>query len=137
MLYHMVYASMETVPFSGAALADLVERSRVRNERHGITAMLLHQQGAFLHAIEGEEAKVRALYAKVSADPRHRISEVLVQIQLAKRVFAGQAMGFCNAKSGELELGSPDLATSELPFDSHDISWRGCLALRCLRRFWS
>ena len=102
MFLHIVYASFSSQGLSGVALSDLVERSRIKNEQHGITAVLLHQQGAFLHGIEGKEAEVRALLAIVHADPRHCDAQVLVETQVSKRLFTGQPMSFHDADLGKL-----------------------------------
>ena len=131
----MVYASEQAVPFSAAALQELVEQSRVRNERLGVTAVLIHQHGTFLHGLEGEAANVRALYSRVSADPRHRDVQPLVQIEVGKRLFAGQSMGFYNAVEDELDFGGSDPSLPDFPSLPHHLSWQAVIALRLLTCF--
>ena len=138
MFLHIVYASFSSQGLSGVALSDLVERSRIKNEQHGITAVLLHQQGAFLHGIEGKEAEVRALLAIVHADPRHCDAQVLVETQVSKRLFTGQPMSFHDADLGKLGSEKNSTARRGLSAKScQGFSWQGCVALQILRPFWS
>lgn len=137
-LLNIVYASCSAQSFSRGALNGVVERSRIKNERQGITSVLLHQQGAFLHGIEGEEAAVRALLAIVCADPRHREAQVLVETQVSQRLFADQPMGFHDAdleklRSEDVRSGHPGLP----PEVYQGFSWKGCVASQLLRPFWS
>ena len=131
----MVYASEQTIPFSAETLRILVEQSRVRNAQHGITAVLLHQHGTFLHGLEGEAEEVRALFNKVSADPRHHDVQPLVQIEVGQRLFAGQSMGFYDAVEDEMELGDLEPSPLDPAVYPHQFSWRACIALRLLARF--
>ena len=131
----MIYASEQVAPFSAAALQDLVEQSRVRNERVGITAVLIHHHGTFLHGLEGKADDVRALYTKVCADPRHRDVQSLVRIEVGRRLFAGQPMGFYDAVEDELDFGSFEAGPLDPPIFPGEFSWRGNIALRLLARF--
>ncbi len=135
MLFHLVYASIQAAPFFPESLAEMVERSRVRNERQGITSVLIHHQGAFLHGLEGKAAAVQALYAKVCADPRHRNIELLVQIKVDQRLFTGQPMGFHDAVEERLDFGGQEPGLLDAPASPHGFSWRAVLALRLLTRF--
>lgn len=135
MLLHLIYASVETVPFSADAMGDLVERSRTKNERRAVTSMLLHQQGTFLHAIEGEAATVLALFATICADPRHQQTQSLAEIEVSRRLFANQPMGFHETLEDEMELGDLDDAEHELSMRPDHLSWRACVALQLLTRF--
>ena len=135
MFLHLVYASFATQSFSDAALSDLVERSKIKNAQHEITAVLLHQRGAFLHGIEGEEAKVRALFAIVCADPRHGDSQVLVETRVSKRLFSGQPMGFHDADLEKLKRANTGTARLGVAPSQHGFSWQGCIALQLLAPF--
>ena len=95
--------------------------------------MLIYQHGTFLHALEGETGDVLALFDKVSPDPRHRNVQTLVQIEVERRRFVGQPMGFYEAAEEEMELGGAEEFDDFTP--PHQISWRGRLALQLLARF--
>lgn len=62
-MFHLVYASTATKRFSAGELFDLLPRYREKNARLSVTGMLLYKEGAFMHALEGEEETVRSLYA--------------------------------------------------------------------------
>ena len=138
MFLHLVYASRATQSFSGLALNNLIERSKAKNEHHGITAVLLHQRGLFLHGVEGQAAEVRAIYAIVRADPRHRDARVLVETSVCERLFIGQPMGFHDTELRESEGVQTDKEGLGLPEEFHQgLSWKGCVAIQLLRPFWS
>jgi hypothetical protein len=106
MLYHLCYASTQTHPFTGKELAALLENARETNARHRITGLLLHREDSFLQVLEGDEADVRAIYNRISEDPRHRNLNVLFAEPIDAREFADWRMAF-------LELDGVDVA--ELP----------------------
>jgi hypothetical protein len=93
-MLQLVYTSAATRRFDEAALATLLERARARNHALGITGMLLHHQGTFLQVLEGPEAAVEALYAKIGADPRHKNAMVLQRRTIEERDFGDWEMGF-------------------------------------------
>ncbi len=121
--------------FSGAGLANMVERSKAKNEQQGITAVLLHRQGTFLHGIEGEAAKVRALYSILCADPRHRDLEVLVETRVSQRLFSAEPMGFYEADLEKLKTAKNAAGRFGPSAFAQDFSWRGCIALQLLAPF--
>lgn len=103
MLYYLVYVSSAVVPFSAAELVDLLERSRENNARLGISGMLLYKGANMMQVLEGEEATVRALYAKIAADPRHKGLIVLMEGRLDRREFTDWSMAFRDLDSAETQ----------------------------------
>lgn len=49
----------------------LLDQARRNNRRDGITGLLYADKRRFLQAIEGPDAAVEALFARIQADPRH------------------------------------------------------------------
>lgn len=94
--------------FSAANLAKecdvrrLVESSRLRNARSGITGILLYDEGAFSQVLEGEPAAVLALFAKIQSDPRHSYVMELHRTETFERLFAPWPMAFLGR--GEFEM---------------------------------
>ena len=131
----MVYASIRAASFSADALGEMVGRAAFKNAQLGITAVLLHQQGTFLHAVEGEASAVRSLFATIHADPRHEQTQVLVEIDVSRRLFTGQSMGFHDVTEDEMELGEVEEAEHEPAIRPDHLSWRACLALQVLTRY--
>jgi len=94
MVFYLVYVSAAVTWFSPAELRALLVNARHRNERADLTGMLLYKDGNFMQALEGPEAHVRALYARVEGDRRHRGLLVLDSGPQAARQFASWSMAF-------------------------------------------
>lgn len=50
---------------------SIAEVSSGNNARVGVTGLLVYTSSHFLQVLEGEEAAVRAIYARVKGDKRH------------------------------------------------------------------
>ena len=61
----------------GAALHRIVVASTGKNRLSDITGLLLAHEGWFLQVLEGPEAAVLSLVARIARDPRHRDLQVL------------------------------------------------------------
>ena len=70
-MFHIAYVSSAATEFTKPQLRAILERSRERNLRLGITGLLLYRNGNFMQVMEGDEATVRELYRLVCNDPRH------------------------------------------------------------------
>lgn len=101
-LIHCAYTSTANTDLSAPALAELLRRSRVKNEALGITGMLLYSNGSFMQVIEGEEAAIDALYARISADTRHHHVTLIIREPIPKRTFGAWSMGFFEAAPDEI-----------------------------------
>ncbi|MGI4884025.1 MAG: BLUF domain-containing protein [Janthinobacterium lividum] len=93
-LHHLVYQSSATVPMSEAELTRLLAHSRAHNATHGITGLLLHHDGRFVQLLEGGEAAVRAVFARIARDLRHAGVVTLADGPAAHRRFAEWSMAF-------------------------------------------
>ncbi|HQU70674.1 MAG TPA: BLUF domain-containing protein [Calditrichia bacterium] len=96
MMIQLVYVSSAKKLLSEEELLTLLEQSRANNEKSGVTGMLLYQDGNFMQVLEGEEAVVKEINAKISADPRHYQVITLLQRNIKKREFPEWSMGFRN-----------------------------------------
>ena len=61
MVYRMVYVSAATAPLDADALLALLTRARDKNQRLGITGLLLYRDGDFIQLLEGEREAVANL----------------------------------------------------------------------------
>lgn len=93
-MYHLLYASAAAQPFSKQDLVDLLKKAREKNQRLGITGMLLHKDGDFMQLLEGERQAVQNLFHVICADPRHRGTLVLLEQESPHRLFEDWSMGF-------------------------------------------
>ena len=93
-MLRLVYVSSAALPMSKPELLLLLEQARQKNAGLGVTGLLLYKDGNFMQALEGDEAQVRALYASISADPRHRDCIVIFEGHIEQRLFPDWSMGF-------------------------------------------
>ncbi len=101
-MFFIVYVSSAVDLYSQAELVELLEKSREKNARLGLTGMLLYKDGNFMQILEGEESTVRELFATISDDKRHRGILILVEGNREEREFSEWSMGFCNLNSPEV-----------------------------------
>lgn len=90
----LLYVSHVCRDFAPAALDRILSVSRANNAMNGITGLLLHIPGGFLHMLEGEERTLRELYARISTDRRHREPRLLLDREVDGRAFPGWSLGF-------------------------------------------
>lgn len=96
MLAHLVYVSTASEPMGKEALAALLEQSRARNERNGITGMLLYKDERFIQLLEGQEESVQMIFSSIKRDERHHDVELLWLRYAQYREFPDWTMGFQN-----------------------------------------
>ena len=121
----MIYCSQSTIDFSPEELVDLLEAARKRNERSELSGMLLYCNQSFLQMLEGEPAALQETYGRISADDRHNRLRLLMDAEIASRLFPDWTMGFTHVDEDDLAdelagyvpetdhpLVNPDLITS-------------------------
>lgn len=101
-LTNIVYRSRAAKPLSPAELHDLTLTSQVRNDREGITGLLLYDEGRFFQWLEGSAESLHRLMAVIRRDPRHTDVEVLRDCPSPSRRF-----GAWSLKLAALGAGSP------------------------------
>ncbi len=94
MIFQLVYKSTATRYFYSGELVALLNRSRAKNARLGLSGMLLYRDGYFLQLLEGEETAVRERYAVIAEDKRHKWVSLVMTGPSEKRDFADWTMGF-------------------------------------------
>jgi hypothetical protein len=120
-LYAVLYASDAAAPPTADDLAVLLARARERNAARGITGQLVYMgrgeaglegagrhPGHFVQWLEGDEADVRALFARIRQDSRHAVRRVAYAGTLRRRLFPSWTMAFRRADY------NPGAATLEL-----------------------
>lgn len=101
-MFFIIYASSATQTFTRPELLALLAKARETNTRLGITGMLLYKDGNFIQVLEGEEAAVRTLYAKITHDRRHSGLITLLQGRETERQFPTWSMGFRDLKDPDV-----------------------------------
>ncbi len=102
-MYYIVYVSAAVQPFSKPELLALLKNAREKNQRLGITGLLLYKDGDFIQLLEGERAAVQALYSTICKDPRHAGTIVLVAGEANQRLFSDWSMGFRDLSDPEVQ----------------------------------
>ena len=103
-LAHCIYCSVASNPnFSPSDLQSLLEVSRAKNTRLGISGMLLYQDGTFFQVIEGELDIVENLFNTIDGDTRHQKVTKIILEQIPRREFGDWTMGYANATYKELQ----------------------------------
>ena len=101
-LYALVYVSDAAAPFSEADLEDLLESSRVYNERVGVTGFLAYDEpwdgegpGTFVQRLEGTREAVLEVYrTRVRPSSRHENVVVKLEGPIGRREFSDWTMAF-------------------------------------------
>jgi hypothetical protein len=88
------YVSVAAESMSQEALLSLLQQCLENNEASGVTGMLLYGNETFLQVLEGDEAVVDDVIAKIRQDPRHTRIQFLYRRPLAARQYADWSMGF-------------------------------------------
>ena len=134
-LFTIVYVSAATGRPSETQLKQILDTARHHNSSLGITGMLLYRDGGFMQALEGPAEAVRALYARIQRDPRHRSIITLVSEPQDRREFAGWSMGYENLDRAQLAAAEPSEAERVFfSLDRHQEAQRG-VAYRLLAGF--
>jgi hypothetical protein len=102
-LFQIVYVSSAVRELLPSELAELLVAARARNEQSGITGMLLYSEGSFMQVMEGPQAAVETLYARIERDARHTGCIRLLAKPIVERQFAEWCMGFRTCSRRELE----------------------------------
>lgn len=89
-MLQLVYIS--TVKGEDPDLDSVLMASRRNNARDGVTGLLFYDGKRFLQALEGEEATVGRVFARIQADPRHHALVVLSRRAIIGREFGDWSM---------------------------------------------
>ena len=93
-LHALVYVSSARRLLSLDDLDHLLGRARVRYERHGVTGVLLYNDGHFMQYLEGPAAGMSVVYAAIQQDTLHDGLIELLRDAPTRREFQEWSMGF-------------------------------------------
>ena len=95
-MYYLIYASSATSLMDEDQLLAMLEEFRTKNEKLGITGMLIYKGGNFMQLLEGDKDDVLQLYDAICQDPRHKLVTNILSGEVAERQFPNWSMGFFN-----------------------------------------
>lgn len=93
-LCSLAYVSLAVKEMPDDDLKLLLKYARQKNERLGITGMLLYRDGFFMQALEGDEESVDGLFERIRRDTRHRDVLLVYKEPVKARSFPDWTMGF-------------------------------------------
>lgn len=94
MLETLVYVSSAARNLDAEGLESILVSARRNNLRDGVTGLLLHHDGNFLQALEGEGGNLAMTLARIEADPRHTGILTLHRGPILKRGFSEWSMAY-------------------------------------------
>lgn len=115
-LREIIYVSAPTRPLGETDLASLLNRAREKNERLGVTGMLLYVSGNFMQLLEGPADALNSLIESIRRDPRHGNVTVILQREIERRSFPDWSMGYRRLDAGDRKLEG----FRDLPADPED-----------------
>ncbi len=104
--FRLMYRSRSLIPEGDrkTELGALFGAARSNNKAQGICGALLLWEDWFVQVLEGDEAAVRGLFARIEKDPRHAEVRILSTGTVPEPVFSRWAMARVS------EDGEPDIA---------------------------
>lgn len=97
--FRLMYRSHNRIPAQSrqVELGALFTQARSNNKGRGFTGALLLSNDWFVQILEGDEAAVRSLFARIKTDPRHDSVVLLSADDVPDRVFSRWAMARVSA----------------------------------------
>jgi hypothetical protein len=80
-IFRLTYLSRPAKPMTDEDFDDIESKSVVANNARDVTGLLIVKDERILQILEGREAAVRELYAKIEADPRHEITRLVSAVE--------------------------------------------------------
>lgn len=92
-MHHLMYVSAAIRNLDLRELDNILVTSQRNNAAEAVTGMLLFIDGSFMQILEGTEADVLGVYARIAADWRHDGLRVLLDQPCRERLFPDWTMG--------------------------------------------
>ncbi|WP_421716570.1 BLUF domain-containing protein [Arcobacter arenosus] len=97
-MYRILYTSSATKNLDDKELEEILEKSRINNQKKDVTGLLIVKGRTFLQCLEGEKDDVLSIYEKISNDERHTNIIDLFEEDIDERLFPQWSMGYKNIK---------------------------------------
>lgn len=113
-LVHCIYSSKASAAFQEHDIPALLAAARQANAARAITGMLLYIEGNFFQVLEGDEASVAGVFARIRDDDRHGRVTQIIREPIFERAFSEWTMGFANVGLAEVtsHIGENDFFTA-------------------------
>ena len=97
-LYEFLYCSTLAEGQSPTVVGQILARARPHNAAHGITGLLVFDGQHFCQHLEGPQAPLEKLMARIAGDPRHTGVCISHEGPLAERRYQSFDMGYAQAE---------------------------------------
>ncbi len=134
-MYQLICTSQATIPFTQEQLTDLLKRAQHRNERVGITGVLLYNDDQFVLVLEGSVEAVGELYGKLRRDVRHHSLTRLASGRIEERRFGDWGMSFYAVEPAQLAQVRGYFAPEHLALHYQDLQTPDELLLQLIEGF--
>lgn len=104
MLYELIYESYSQSVPTYEELDSLLKQARLKNERLGVTGMLVYHNREFIQLLEGERDVLMELYGAIQRDERHSRLRIIWESEIPERGFADWRMGFLDTRTDACSL---------------------------------
>ena len=101
-MFQLVYMS-SLVKDEPEILAAILDSSERNNKRNNITGMMSYSDGNVMQVLEGEKETVLKTYQAVQLDLRHYDIFLLLEEEIATRIFASWSMGFRQISTADMQ----------------------------------
>ncbi len=109
-LVQIIYVSRATSPPGrpengiDPAVARILAKSRSNNRKNGLVGVLYFGDGCFFQCLEGDEAAIDTLYAKLEQDARHKDLKLISRKSIAAQSFKDWSMKYVPAEQAMSRL---------------------------------
>ncbi len=93
-MFCLIYRSVADPSFKTGDIQKMLEKSRLNNEKLGITGCLLYHNGEFIQYLEGKQIRVLELFDKIKKDKRHSQVELISYSERESREFDNWEMAY-------------------------------------------
>lgn len=88
------FENTDTVNKIEPNVVRILAKSRINNRKHGLVGVLYFGDGVFMQCLEGDEAAINTLFAKIERDPRHKDVQLISKQYIARLSFPDWAMKY-------------------------------------------
>lgn len=110
-MYTLTYESQANPELKNSDIEEILQTARAFNSDNGITGCLIYYSGKFIQILEGPEDKVKALYANIEKDKRHKKVNLFSEDTITERNFPDWGMAYYPID--EDHMGIPELNSSK------------------------
>ncbi len=102
-MYELIYRSVARPDISHTDILNILHTSRSFNSANDITGCLIFYNMEFIQLLEGDEPKIKGLYAKIERDKRHSPVILLMQAEKKEKAFRHWSMAYQQLNTLDLD----------------------------------